>query len=116
MRMSLKGKLATCTRKVVEVSKAFQEFNEFIADGQENVGQVQSLFLLDTERKAHCSGFGNLFENFLNNQQLDYFSGKGTQPISSTDPNAKHSLLQVEKCEDVKCRKRKCENMLTCKL
>ena len=106
--MSFKGKVATCVKKIFEATQACEHLNQLQEECNENNLHVQAFFILDTGKKTHISGYGNIFDNFLANQQLGYFSGKGTVLVEASDPRHKKCSLQIERCQ-TECKKKKIE-------
>ena len=47
-----------------------------------------------------------MYDNFLQNQQIGYFTGKGSQPVHSSDANHKNCLLQIEMYDGQKKNKK----------
>ena len=106
MQISMKGKVTTCVNKLIEAAHTCESFNKLEKEQNPNLSQVQALMVLDTGESAHIAGFGTLFDNFLENKELGNFTGKGSVPVESKDPNNRKSLLVIERYEE-KRRKRK---------
>ena len=87
----------------MEATQACEEPNALQND---DMTRVQALFLLDTGKKTHFTGYGDMYNHFLQKQEIGHFTGKGRQPVPSTDPKSKNCLLQLEVYSGVK-RKRK---------
>ena len=86
-QMSIKSKISTCVKKMTEAAQYCETLNELEnSETQKSLlSKVQAFFMLDTGRKAHFAGYGAMFQNFLQNQDLGNFSGKGTTPVEATD-------------------------------
>ena len=95
-KMSIKGKIATCVKKIFEAAKACESLNALEATENGICPKVQAFFMLDSGKKSHISGYGTMFEQFVNTQQLGNYTGKGTNPVDANDPNHRNSLLQIE--------------------
>ena len=105
--MSVKGKISTCVRKIVEATKAYEALNNLEKKGNPNTPKPQFFFMLDSGNKSHVAGYGKMFDNFVENQQLGFYSGQGTEPVDSNHPNYKNSLLQILSQDTNKSAKRK---------
>ena len=103
--MSIKAKLATCIKKLQEATKTCQALNALDEDG--NTAEAQFFFVLDTGKKSHLAGYGRMFNNFIENQKLQNFSGEGTKPVNCTDPNHRQCLLQIENSDSNVCRRKR---------
>ena len=108
LKMSIKAKLSTCIKKLQEATEACKALNALDDDTNVKSSEAQFFFVLDTGKKSHLAGYGRMFENFVENQKLQFFSGEGTTPVKSVDPNHRKCLLQMEDCETKRStRKRK---------
>ena len=102
LKMSMKTKLTTCINKVVDTAMTCENFYKLENPTKSLPSPVQAFFLLDTGKKAHVAGFGTMFNNFLQNQDLGNYTGKGTTPVESTDPNSRNSSLVIERYQEPK--------------
>ena len=107
MTMSVKARVTTCIKKLLEAVESYEELNEW--DRKENItiDPTQFILIFDNGRRSHLAGYGYLFNNFLQNQSLGHYSGRGLTPVEQNDPNFKNSLLQVMRCPE-KDKPKKC--------
>ena len=79
MQLSIRSKVCTCVRKLIDAARSYQSLNDL--ENDQDVSAVQCISVIDSGKWSHAAGFGPIFENFVKNQELGYFSGKGTDPI-----------------------------------
>ena len=109
LQISIKGKITTSVNKLIEAAEACENCNKLERDTNPNLSNVQAFMMLDTGEKTHIAGFGEMFENFIRNQNLGHFSGKGTVPVESRDAKNRNSLLIIERYQEAR-RKQKRPN------
>ena len=105
--MSIKSKVSTCVKKIVEAAKAYESLNNLEDKGNPSIPKPQFFLALDSGKKSHIAGYGRMFENFLETQELGEFSGKGTKPVFPNDANHRNALIQIETYGNENTMKRK---------
>ena len=102
LQISIKGKITTSVNKLIEAAEACENYNRLERDTNPNLSNVQAFMILDTGEKTHIAGFGQMFENFIRNQNLGHFSGIATVPLESKDVKNCNSLLIIERYQEAR--------------
>ena len=89
--MSIKGKVASAAKKLIEATKAYDQYNKL--EGKE--GDVQCAFVIDAVGFSQIAGHGKMYERLLNNGELGYFSGKGKEAVEETDSLYRKNNVKV---------------------
>ena len=59
MQLSIKGKVSTAVRKLIDSARSYETFNSKFAKPNQKLGAVQCLLIIDTSTFCHIAGFGN---------------------------------------------------------
>ena len=60
MQLSIKGKVSTAVRKLIDSARSYEIFNAKFAKPNQKIGPVQCLLIIDTGTFCHIAGFGKI--------------------------------------------------------
>ena len=113
--MSIKGKVSSAAKKMIEATKLYEAYNEMEGNASGQKCHLQCAMVIDAGTFSHAAGYGNIFEKLIRNEDLGDFSGKGTNPVQEMDMQYRKSDLKIMRFQHscTTCQRRKRRKSVT---